>query len=305
MVLIPSGMSQMGGDGDQALTNELPKHRVDISAFYLDQTEVTNAQFREFVNATGYITTAEKEIDWEEMKLQLPPGTPKPPDSLFVPGALVFSPTHQQVRLDDHSQWWQWVIGANWQHPEGSESNLNGLMNHPVVHISWYDADAYCKWQGKRLPTEAEWEWAARGGISNQTYPWGIEELNQGKSKANSYQGLFPYQNTQKDGYEGTAPVKSYAANNYGLYDMAGNVWEWCSDWYDAGYYQSRAAGIANTNGPKQSNLQQRVIRGGSFLCNDQYCSGYRNSRRMGTTPDTGMNHTGCRCAQTLQEGKQ
>lgn len=197
-----------------------------------------------------------------------------------------------------------WTIGANWQHPEGPDSDLQGKDNHPVVQIAWEDAMAYCQWAEKRLPTEAEWEWAARGGKTDNIYPWGNENVNEGAAKANYWQGLFPYQNTKKDGYATTAPVKSYAANGYGLYDMPGNVWEWCSDWFDFEYYQQNKAAKKNTVGPDRGfnpsmpYQQEKVVRGGSFLCNDDYCSGYRNSRRMGSTPDTGLNHTGFRCVK-------
>lgn len=305
MILIPSGLLHMGGDNAQADQNEYPKHDVDIKSFWMDETEVTNRQYKAFVDATSYVTVAERPIDWEEMKKQLPPDTPKPADSLLAPGALVFAPTSGPVPLDNPQIWWKWVLGADWKHPLGPESTIDNIMDHPVVHIAWEDADAYCKWAGKRLPTEAEWEWAARGGKENVIYPWGDNELSE--AKANFYQGVFPFQNTEKDGYIGTAPVKSFTPNGYGLYDMAGNVWEWCQDWYDVSYYSKSQAEQANTTGPEKAFnpmmpfQEEKVIRGGSFLCNEDYCSGYRNSRRMGSTIDTGLNHTGFRCVKDVK----
>lgn len=307
MVLIPGGILQMGGDNQQASPDEFPKHQVRLNAFYLDKTEVTNAQFAKFVEATGYVTTAERKPDWEELKQSLPPGTPRPPDSVLVAASLVFKQTSGPVDLHNYNEWWSWVAGANWRHPEGPGSSIEHRMNHPVVHVSWFDAIAYCKWAGKRLPTEAEWEWAARGGLAGNIYPWGNEHVNANKAKANSWEGVFPYQNTKKDGFVKAAPVASFAPNGYGLYDMAGNVWEWCSDWYHANYYESMKQGIAdNPKGPDQSFdpddpfTPKRSMRGGSFLCNDSYCSGYRVARRMKSSPDTGLEHTGFRCAKDL-----
>lgn len=309
MVLIPGGVFEMGGDNEQAMPDEFPKHRVRVDSFYMDATEVTNAQFKKFVDATGYITTAERKPDWEELKKALPPGTPKPPDSVLVAASLVFKQTDGSVRLDDYTQWWEWVPGADWKHPQGQGSDIMGKENYPVVHISWYDAMAYCKWAGKRLPTEAEWEYAARGGLTNHIYPWGNEHINAGRPKANTWEGKFPYLNEVKDGYVLAAPVKSFAPNGYGLYDMSGNVWEWCSDWYHADYYQTLRNGIAkNPEGPEKSfdpvdpYTPKKTIRGGSFLCNEIYCSGYRVARRMKSSPDTGMEHTGFRCVKDLRK---
>jgi len=308
MKYIPAGTLQMGGDNEQADKNEYPKHAVEISAFYMDETEVTNAQFAEFVKATNYVTVAEKPIDWEEMLKSLPPNTPKPDDIVLAAGALVFRPTSQPVSLDNPANWWEWTVGANWRHPEGPNTGLEGKDDIPVVQIAWEDAKAYADWAGKRLPTEAEWEWAARGGKENMIYPWGNESVNDGAAKANFYQGLFPYQNDNKDGFEGVAPVKSFPPNDYGLYDMSGNVWEWCSDWFDFEYYGKETAKKSNTTGPDRAfnpyapYQQEKIVRGGSFLCNDDYCSGYRNARRMGSTPDTGLNHTGFRCVQSIVE---
>jgi len=213
-----------------------------VSSFYMDETEVTNNDFSQFVKETNYITVAERGINWQELSKQLPPGTPKLSDDVLAPGALVFTSTSSPVQLHNPQQWWKWVLGASWKHPLGPESDIINLGNHPVVQISWEDANAFCKWAGKRLPTEVEWEWAARGGNRGKVYPWGNESINSGKIKANFYQGLFPYKNTLKDGYETTAPVKSYDPNDYGLYDMGGNVWEWCNDWYDVNYYKTRNA---------------------------------------------------------------
>ncbi|MEO6521159.1 MAG: formylglycine-generating enzyme family protein [Mucilaginibacter sp.] len=303
MVWIPAGTYMMGADNKQALPDEYPKHKVSVDGFWIDVTEVTNAQFAKFVKATGYVTTAEQKPDWEVLKKQQPPGTPKPPDSLLVAASLVFVPSKKPVSLEDYSQWWQWKRGANWKHPHGPGTTLVGKANFPVVHISYFDALAYCKWAGKRLPTEAEWEWAARGKLTNNIYPWGNENINSGKPKANTWEGNFPYRNTLKDRFYSLAPVASFSANGYGLYDMAGNVWEWCADRYDSRYYATLdPKGVKNPKGPTKSYdpeeplAPKRVVRGGSFLCNESYCTGYRVARRMKTTEDSGMEHLGFRC---------
>lgn len=307
MVTIPSGTLHMGGDNEQASPNEFPKHDVPITAFLMDETEVTNAQFKLFVDATGYKTIAERPIIWEEIKKQLPPDAPEPAPEILQPGALVFKPTDTPVPLNDPALWWEWTIGANWMHPQGPESNIDKIMNHPVVHVAWEDAAAYANWSGKRLPTEAEWEWASRGDNAGYIYPWGNELMPNGVAQANFWQGFFPFENDAKDMHVGSAPVKSYPPNGYGLYDMAGNVWEWCQDWYDDKYYASPDATEKQNQGPKVAYnsmipyQQERVIRGGSFLCSEAYCSGYRNARRMGSTPDTGLSHTGFRCVKNIK----
>ena len=302
MVWIPGGEFEQGGDNDQAADDEYPKHKVTLKGFWIDATEVTNAQFAAFVKATGYITTAEKAPDWEELKKQLPPGTPKPADSLLVASSLVFKAPSGPVPLDDFSAWWEWKAGADWRHPGGPGTDTRGKENYPVVHVSWLDARAYAQWAGKRLPTEAEWEFAARGGLKNNIYPWGNEPVNSGKPRANFWQGHFPDNNTLKDKFYNLAPVKSFPANAYGLYDMAGNVWEWCSDLYHNQYYQQLKKGAINPQGPARGydpdepDASKRVLKGGSFLCNDSYCSGYRVARRMKSTEDSSMEHVGFRC---------
>ena len=308
MVLIPGGLFDMGADNEQSSPDEYPKHKVQLSPFYMDITEVTNAQFKEFTDGTGYITTAEKKPDWEELKKSVPPGTPKPPESELVAASLVFKSSSGPVNLNDYNQWWNWVKGASWKHPEGPGCSIVGKENYPVVHVSWDDAMAYCKWSGKRLPTEAEWEFAARVGMINNIYPWGNEHVNAGKPKTNSWEGKFPYLNEQKDGFVKAAPVRSYLPNGYGLYYMAGNVWEWCSDWYNTEYYKTLQNKISsNPPGPDKSFDPQdpytpkRSLRGGSFLCNDSYCSGYRVARRMKSSTDTGLEHTGFRCVKDVK----
>jgi formylglycine-generating enzyme len=303
MVWIPAGIFLMGADNTQADQDEYPKHAVQLNGFWMDATEVTNAQFQKFVEAAHYVTVAERVPKWEDMKKQLPLDTPKPPDSIFVAGSLVFQKAKKKVSLNDYGQWWVFMKGANWRHPQGSDSDLKGKEHYPVVHVAWEDAMAYCKWAGKRLPTEAEWEYAARGGRQGQIYPWGDENVDSGKPKTNSWQGEFPYINLKKDGFEGLSPIKSFAPNDFGLYDMAGNVWEWCFDWYRSDYYEtSRNTVINNPQGPLSSFdpdepfIPKKVVRGGSFLCNDAYCSGYRVSRRMKSSMDTGLEHTGFRC---------
>jgi len=302
MVWVKAGNFQMGANNKQAYEDEYPKHKVSVHGFWMDATEVTNAEFARFVKATGYVTTAERKPDWSELKKQLPPGTAKPADSLLIAASLVFDPPKQAVDLNDYTQWWAWKKGADWKHPHGPGSSIKGKENYPVVHISWFDAVAYCKWAGKRLPTEGEWEWAARGGLQNKLYPWGDEPIDNGKVKANTWQGHFPDRNTLKDKYYGLAPVGSFAPNGYGLYDMAGNAWEWCADYYNNSYYKSVANGIVDPQGPSKSYdpdepfAKKRVIRGGSFLCNESYCTGYRVARRMKSTEDSGMEHLGFRC---------
>jgi formylglycine-generating enzyme required for sulfatase activity len=304
MVWIEGGTFEMGGNNDQARKDEFPKHKVKVDGFYMDVTEVTNEQFAAFVKATNYITTAEKNVDWEQMKKELPAGTPKPDTSLLKASSLTFAPTSSPVNLEDYSQWWQWKQGANWKHPQGPESNIIGKEKYPVVHISWYDANAYCKWAGKRLPTEAEWEFAARGGLVNNVYSWGNDNVDSSVAKCNFWQGTFPYKNDTTDGFYGIAPAKKFKPNGLGLYDMAGNVWEWCADFYNDTYYTTcnKLKLTVNPKGPTKSYdpdeplATKRVMRGGSFLCSDTYCSGYRCAARMKSSQDSGMEHLGFRC---------
>lgn len=310
MVWIPGGEFTMGTGSDLAWPDEKPAHRVRVDGYFMDATEVTNSQFRAFVDAQGYVTTAEQPVDLESIMKQLPPGTPAPPREKLVPGSLVFSPPKESVDLKNFSQWWKWTPGACWKHPEGPGSNLDGRDEHPVVHISWDDAAAYAKWAGKRLPTEAEWEFAARGGLESKPYVWGDERPSDTAIHANLWQGEFPIKNTAADRFERTAPVRSFKPNGYGLYDMAGNVWEWCADWYDRDLYKQRAvkkltvnpAGPERSADPARPFTPQRVQRGGSFLCNDAYCSRYRPGARHGCSTDTGMSHVGFRCAKSREE---
>jgi len=299
---IEPGEFLMGSDDGPG--NERPIHRVRLSGFWIDSHEVTNAEFGRFVAATRYVTTAERPPEWEELQRQLPPGTPRPDDSRLVPGAMVFSPPAGPVPLDQPATWWRWVPGACWKHPEGPGSSIEGREAHPVVQVSWDDATAYARWAGKRLPTEAEWEYAARGGLVRRRFTWGDRApTDDGHALANIWQGRFPYRNTAHDGFERTAPVASFAPNGFGLYDMAGNVWEWCADLYAADAYAARGAEPwVDPAGPGESRdlsepyAPRRVTRGGSFLCHSTYCESYRPAARRGTPPDTGMSHIGFRC---------
>lgn len=294
MVWIPGGIFWMGSTGGNP--DERPVHKVAVGGFWMDKTEVSNEQFEEFVRATGYLTIAERTPDARDF-----PGATA--ESL-VPGSVVFNPPEGEVPLENHYIWWKWTPGANWRHPEGPGSNINGREKHPVVHVCWHDATAYATWSGKRLPTEAEWEYASRGGLDRKPYVWGDESAPGGRWQANTWQGRFPNENTQSDGFRGTAPVASFPPNGYGLYDMAGNVWEWCSDWYRPDYYA--ASPLNNPRGPSESfdsdepQIPKKVLRGGSYLCSDLYCTGYRPSARMKSSPDTGLSHTGFRCAKDV-----
>jgi formylglycine-generating enzyme len=310
MVWIPGGEFTMGNDAS-VQSAEYPAHRVRVDGFWMDETDVTNEQFRRFVEETGYVTTAEKTPTEEEIMRYAVPGRSVPRSEDLVPGSVVFTPPDNKVALDDYRQWWKWVPGASWRHPEGPDSSIDGMHDHPVVHVSWFDATAYAKWAGKRLPTEAEWEFAARGGLEGKKYVWGDEPFSEEHPQCNNFQGDFPYNNTAKDGYTRTSPVRAFAPNGFGLYDMAGNVWQWCSDWYlpDA-YVQLKSPEVLdNPTGPTHSfdprvRPPERVHRGGSFLCCVGYCFNYRPSARMGCTPDSGMSHIGFRCVKTPAAGE-
>jgi sulfatase modifying factor 1 len=311
MVWIPGGEFSMGAAdppdmdmvGMRATTDSRPIHRVYVDGFFMDKTDVTNARFAEFVKATGYVTIAEKTPTQAEF-----PGAP--PENL-VAGGVVFSPPNHEVPLDDHFQWWSYVKGANWRHPSGPNSSIKGKEVYPVVQVAYADAQAYAKWAHKRLPTEAEWEFAARGGLSGKPYVWGEKFKPNGKWMANTYQGHFPDQDSGADGFIGTSPVGKFAPNGYGLYDMAGNVWQWTADWYRPDYYArlAIAGGVArNPKGPDspydptEPNDKKKVHRGGSFLCTDQYCSRYMVGTRGKGEVSTGTNHLGFRCVATPEK---
>jgi len=308
MVWIPGGEFSMGTDGmsegkscctPATVADAGPIHRVYVDGFWMDETEVTNAEFAKFVEATGHVTIAEIAPTKEEF--------PTAPPENLVAGSVVFAPTQAPVPLNDHFQWWSYVTGADWRHPEGPQSDIKGRENDPVVHIAYDDAVAYAKWAGKRLPTEAEWEFADRGGLSGKIYAWGDEFMPGGKFMANSYQGRFPVKDTGEDGFAGVAPVKSFPANGYGLYDLAGNVWEWTSDWYrpDTFARLTLAGGVArNPRGPgapfdpSEPGEKKRVHKGGSYLCTDQYCTRYMAGTRGKGEVHTGTNHLGFRCVK-------
>ncbi len=294
MVWIPGGTFTMGDD--EGTPDESPAHSVTLDGFWMDRTEVTNAQFKKFVDATHYLTVAERTPKREDFRGAVPNINDIPAENL-VAGSICFNERFDRKTLTkDDPLWpyqvWKYVKGANWKHPEGPATSIDDRMQHPVVHVSWDDAVAYCKWAGKRLPTEAEWEYAARGGLKGAIYPWGNELVRNGKWMLNIWQGEFPNSNEVKDGFRTTAPVASFPSNGYGLFDMAGNVWEWCSDFYRPDYYRysplRNPPGPSDSYDPNEPTYVKRVQRGGSFMCSDNYCRGYRVAARMKGTPDSG-----------------
>jgi len=289
--------------GMKAIIDSRPIHRVYVNGFYMDRTAVTNTEIARFVQATGYVTIAERTPRVEEF-----PGAPA--ENLFA-GSVVFAPPNRAVPLNNHFQWWKYERGANWRHPLGPESGIEGKDLYPVVHIAYDDAVAYANWAGKRLPTEAEWEFAARGGLAGKPFVWGDEFRPNGRWMANTHQGHFPDHDAAEDRFPGIAPVAQYLPNGYGLYDMAGNVWQWTSDWYRPDYYRqlARAGGVArNPQGPDSSfdssepGQPKRVHRGGSYLCTDQYCARYMVGTRGKGEVSTGTNHLGFRCVMTREQ---
>ncbi|MEJ5209278.1 formylglycine-generating enzyme family protein [Denitratimonas sp. CY0512] len=317
MAWVPGGRFLMGSDHKLAQLNERPAHAVQVDGFWMDTTHVSNDQFAQFVRETGYVTTAERKPDWDTIRVQLPPGVPRPPDDMLVPGAMVFTGSSAPQRLDDYSRWWSYVPGAQWRHPQGPGSTIEGKGSHPVVQVSHEDALAYARWAGKRLPTEAEWEFAARGGLEQATYAWGDELTSPDGAQLANYwdvkQRPFPVVSPKAGGAVGTSAARTFPANGYGLYDMTGNAWQWVADWYRADYFthQARDAGgpIDNPAGPADCydpsepgvpvNAPKRVIRGGSFLCNEDYCLSYRPSARRGCDPYSPMSHLGFRLVRT------
>lgn len=305
MVWIPGGEYSMGGvnpvgmdgGGMETMKDARPVHRVYVDGFYMDAKEVTNAEFAAFVKATGYITVAEKKPTKEEF--------PGASEDELVAGSVVFSPPATKVPLNNYLAWWSWKNGTDWKHPLGPGSNLKGKENYPVVQVCYEDAEAYAKWAGKRLPTEAEWEFAARGGKTGNLYAWGNELKPGGKWPANIFEGSFPDNDAALDGFAGIAPVKQFAPNGYGLYDVGGNVWEWCSDWYRPDYYQQfnntvakNPQGPADSYDPMEPGMVKKVQRGGSFLCTDQYCTRYMVGTRGKGEVRSATNHIGFRCVK-------
>lgn len=310
MVWIPGGEFSMGAQDPSGIDNNLigmhaiddarPIHRVYVDGFFMDQTDVTNRQFAAFVNATGYITVAERTPRAEDF-----PGVQAA--NIFA-GSVVFAAPDHPVSLTGRLEWWRYVRGADWKHPRGPESSITGRDNYPVVQVAYEDALAYATWAHKRLPTEAEWEFAARSGLAGKLYVWGDQFRPHNRWMANTYQGQFPNQDTGLDGFAGLAPVASFPPNGYGLYDMSGNVWQWTSDWYRPDYYRTLAQSggvVQNPKGPAESwdpaapSEKKKVCRGGSFLCTEQYCSRYMVGTRGKGEISTGTDHLGFRCVST------
>ena len=308
MVWVPKKTFTLGAKKNDpfALEKEMPSRNVTVDGFFIDATEVTNKQFKAFVKATGYVTIAERPIDWEEMKSSLPAGTPKPPDSILQPGCLIFNRNVKEITsLNDISQWWTWKIGANWKQPNGPGSSIEGKDDYPVVHIAYQDALAYCKWANRMLPTEAQWESAAQGTAKDNIFTWGNNKSELDKN-ANTWQGVFPITNNQIDGFQYLAPVKSYPPNSIGIYDMLGNVWEMTADFFDVDYYKNMKSqdllnpkGSSKTYNPDNLYEIQTVIKGGSFLCNAAYCASYRISAKMPMSMSSSTDHTGFRTVAT------
>ena len=304
MTWIPGGSFAMGSlDGGP---DELPVHRVQLDGFWMDTYEVTNRQFSEFVEATGYVTTAEQPPQLRSIDPESNLKDVAILEEFNQPGSICSLQLSSRNDIDPEKgaySWWQYVPGADWKHPEGKDSSIENRMDHPVVHVSWLDAKSYCDWAGKILPTEAQWEYAARGGRTAQTYPWGNERNPDGNWLHNIWQREFPINNTVADGHSATSSVGSFPANDFGLFDMSGNVWEWCEDYYQPAYYAESP--LRNPKGPDRSfdpqepGIIKRVQRGGSFMCSEQYCVGYRVSARMKREEDTGAFHTGFRCVVT------
>jgi formylglycine-generating enzyme len=300
---IPGGTFTMGTDNPK-FPDETPAHEVTLDGFWMDETEVTNRQFEQFVKASGYVTVAEKAPDRDEIASQAGIDPADIPAENLVPGAICFNSKFDPKTLKkDHPLWpyqvWTYIKGASWRHPEGPDSNVDDRWDHPVVHVSWDDAIAYCRWAGKRLPTEAEWEYAARGGLKDSEYPWGNELQPAGLWASNIWQGEFPLENRGDDGFRQSSPVKTFPPNAYGLYDLSGNVWEWCSDWYRPDYYRNspdrNPVGPVSSVDPLEPGIPKRVQRGGSFMCSDNYCIGYRVAARMKGDLTTGTFHCGFR----------
>ena len=301
MVFLPGGRFTMGAIDSQP--DEFPPHEVELDGFWIDLHEVTNRQFAEFVEATGYVTTAERPPELRSLQPGADRETLKILPEMNKPGSICSYQPKSRDEIDPEKgaySWWQYVAGADWKHPDGPASSIEDRMDHPVVHVSWLDAMEYCKWAGKDLPTEAQWEYAARGGRKNQMYPWGSSRNPDGKWLHNIWQGEFPVKNTGDDGFLNTSPVGSFPANGFGLFDVSGNVWEWCKDYYQPEYYsdspRSNPPGPLSSFDPMDPAVIKRVQRGGSFMCSEQYCIGYRTTARMKGEEDTGAFHTGFRC---------
>lgn len=294
MVFIEKGTFWMGSD--EGLASERPAHQVTLDSYWIDKYPVTNKQYLNFVQHTGYVTYSERDPDPKDF-----PGVPK--DKL-VAGSAVFKSPEQKVDMRNYLNWWFYVPGANWKHPEGFESDLTGRENHPVVHMTYTDVEAYCKWAGKELPTEAQFEYAARGGFEKKKYTWGDQPKHYTEPLANIWQGEFPYKNENIDNFMSTSPVGSFPPNGYDLYDMAGNVWEWTQDWFHPYYYKNspkkNPGGVTKEESldPNEPGIPKRVVKGGSFLCSENYCTGYRPSARMATDPLSSFGHTGFRCVK-------